>query len=44
MWAMTQKVARPIVDTFVARIGAAIEAHDTFDRLGVGPATTGGSR
>src|SRR5262249_3327638 len=36
MWAITQRVERPIIETFVARLGAAVEAHESFERLGVG--------
>jgi hypothetical protein len=35
MWAITQRVERPIIETFVARLGAAVEAHESFERLGV---------
>jgi hypothetical protein len=35
MWAITQRVDRPIIETFVARLGAAVQDHESFDRLGV---------
>ncbi len=35
MWAITQRVARPVVETFVGRLGSAVEDHEAFARLGV---------
>lgn len=35
MWAITQRVDRPVIETFVARLGGAVEHHETLDRLGV---------
>jgi aminoglycoside phosphotransferase (APT) family kinase protein len=35
LWAITQRVERPVIDTFVMRLGSALEAHETLDRLGV---------
>jgi aminoglycoside phosphotransferase (APT) family kinase protein len=35
MWAITRRVERPILETFVRRLGAAVAAHDALDRLGV---------
>lgn len=35
LWAITRKVDRPIIDTFTARLGAAVTRHDSFGLLGV---------
>jgi aminoglycoside phosphotransferase (APT) family kinase protein len=35
MWAITQRVERPVIETFVTRLGLAVEHHETFERLGV---------
>jgi aminoglycoside phosphotransferase (APT) family kinase protein len=35
MWAITQRVERPVIEEFVARLGRAVEAHESLDRLGV---------
>jgi aminoglycoside phosphotransferase (APT) family kinase protein len=35
MWAITQRVERPVVETFVRRTGIAVSTHETFERLGV---------
>jgi thiamine kinase-like enzyme len=35
MWAITQRVERPIVETFVTRLGTAAQHHGSFERLGV---------
>jgi hypothetical protein len=35
MWGITQRVERPVLETFVQRLGAAVEHHESFDRLGV---------
>lgn len=35
MWAITQRVERPIVEAFMHRLGAAVAAHESLDRLGV---------
>ena len=35
MWGITQRVARPVVETHVRRLAAAVQHHDSFDRLGV---------
>lgn len=35
MWAITQRVERPVVEEFVHRLGSAVEAHDSLARLGV---------
>jgi aminoglycoside phosphotransferase (APT) family kinase protein len=37
MWAITQRVERPIIDTFVTRLGSAVQAHESLDRLGAPP-------
>ena len=34
MWAITQRVARPVLEEHVARLGRAVEHHDSFARLG----------
>jgi aminoglycoside phosphotransferase (APT) family kinase protein len=33
MWAITQRVERRIIDTFMTRLGSAVQAHETLDRL-----------
>ena len=33
MWAITQRVDRPIIETFVARLGSAVQEHESLDRL-----------
>jgi aminoglycoside phosphotransferase (APT) family kinase protein len=33
MWAITQRVDRPIIETFVGRLGAAVQMHESLDRL-----------
>jgi hypothetical protein len=35
MWGITQRVERPVLETFVARLGSAVQDHASFDRLGV---------
>ncbi len=35
MWAITQRVARPILETFAHRLGSAVAAHESLERLGV---------
>lgn len=35
MWAITQRVERPVVEAFVERLGSAVEDHESFERLGV---------
>ena len=35
MWGITQRVERPILVTFVQRLGTAVQDHESFDRLGV---------
>jgi aminoglycoside phosphotransferase (APT) family kinase protein len=34
MWAITSRVERPVIDTFVTRLGSAVEMHDSLARLG----------
>ena len=34
MWAITQRVARPVLEAHVARLGRAVEHHDSLARLG----------
>ena len=34
MWAITSRVERPVIDTFVTRLGSAVETHDSLARLG----------
>ncbi len=34
MWAITQRVERPVIETFVTRLGSAVEYHESLDRLG----------
>ena len=35
MWSITQRVERPVIEVFMQRMGAAVAAHESFDRLGV---------
>lgn len=35
MWAITQRVDRPIIETFTRRLGTAVEDHGSLERLGV---------
>jgi aminoglycoside phosphotransferase (APT) family kinase protein len=35
LWAITQRVERPVLETFVHRLGTAVVDHETFERLGV---------
>ncbi|MFA5883125.1 MAG: aminoglycoside phosphotransferase family protein [Acidimicrobiia bacterium] len=35
MWGITQRVERAVVETFVHRLGSAVQAHESLDRLGV---------
>ena len=35
MWAITQRVVRPVLEAHVERLGRAVEFHDSFARLGV---------
>lgn len=35
LWAMTQRVDRPIIDAFVTRLGTAVASHGSFELLGV---------
>ena len=35
MWGITQRVERPILVTFVQRLGTAVQDHASFDLLGV---------
>lgn len=35
MWGITQRVERPVLETFVHRLGAAVQEHASLDRLGV---------
>ena len=35
MWAITQRVVRPVLETHVRRLGAAVQYHDSLERLGV---------
>src|SRR5262249_33277115 len=35
MWAITQRVERPVIEEFVHRLGSAVEAHDSLHRVGV---------
>ena len=35
MWGITQRVERPVLETFVQRLGTAVQDHGSFDRLGV---------
>ena len=35
LWGITQKVDRPIIIELITRLGSAVEAHESFDRLGV---------
>jgi aminoglycoside phosphotransferase (APT) family kinase protein len=35
MWAITRRVERPVIEAFVARLGSAVEQHDSLTRLGV---------
>ena len=34
MWAITARVDRPIINTFVTRLGSAVEMHDSLARVG----------
>lgn len=34
MWAITSRVERPVIDTFVTRLGSAVQTHDSLARLG----------
>jgi len=35
MWGITQRVERPVLETFVQRLGTAVQDHGSFDRLRV---------